>query len=65
MMRNQVNQKTLTLRIWEIMFLMMVAQAIQANQEVLIQIKLLEGVSINRITDRHVSMIGSPHFVLL
>jgi len=57
-----MNQKTLILRIWEIMFSMMVAQTVQLNQEILIQIKLLEGVLINRMADRRFSIISSPYF---
>ena len=55
-MRDQVNHKTLTPRILEIMFLMMVALKVQMNQGVLIQIRLLEGALTNMMASKHVSM---------
>jgi len=55
-MRDQVNQKTLTPRILEIMFLMMVSLTVQMNHWVLIQIRLLEGALINMIASKYVSM---------
>ena len=51
-----MNQKTLTPRILEIMFLTTIALTVQVNQGVLIQIRLLEGALINKMTSKHVSM---------